>query len=335
MSLVENLLNGDRRALARVITQVENREPGAVEALCELYPHTGQAHCIGVTGAPGSGKSTLVNALARTIRQSGSTIGIIAVDPTSPFSGGAILGDRIRMRDLVGDPGIFIRSMASRGSLGGLASATADVVHVLDAAGYDIILIETVGAGQSEVDIARHAHTVVVIEAPGMGDDVQALKAGILEIADVLVVNKADDPRADNAFRALRSALGLAVGAPGWVAHHGELMAYALPGDVANHIDGWEVPIHKTVATQVEGIDAVWEAIRSHRSYLESSGELRRREYARTAAELDRLLREALLERLLTHLNPEEIADAIERVLGRELDPHAAVKLLLRQSSAT
>lgn len=333
MSLTESLLSGDRRALARMITQVENREAGASEALAALYAHTGRAHRIGITGAPGSGKSTLVNVLARVIRQAELTVGIIAVDPTSPFSGGAILGDRIRMRDLAGDSGIFIRSMASRGSLGGLASATADVAHLLDAAGYDIVLIETVGAGQSEVDIARHAHTVVVIEAPGMGDDVQAIKAGILEIADVLVVNKADDPRADNTFRALRAALELAGGPVGWVAHHGELMDYALPEEFARRVDGWEVPIHKTIATQGDGVLAVWEAIQAHRGYLESSGELRRREHVRTAAELDRLLREALLARLLAQLDPEQIAGTIERVLARKLEPHAAVDLLLKQSA--
>jgi LAO/AO transport system kinase len=332
MSLVDNLLNGDRRALARAITQVENREEGASETLAALYSHTGRAHRIGITGASGSGKSTLVNALARMIRQAGLTVGIIAVDPTSPFSGGAILGDRIRMRDLAGDSGIFIRSMASRGSLGGLASATADVAHVLDAAGYDTVLIETVGAGQSEIDIARHAHTVLVIEAPGMGDDVQAIKAGILEIADVLVVNKADDPRADNTFYALRAALELSAGSAGWLVHDGELMTYALPEDFARRVDGWEVPIHKTIATQGEGVCAVWEAIQAHRAYLESSGELRRREHVRTAAELDRLLREALLAHLLARLNPEMVANAIEQVMARRLEPHAAVALLLEQS---
>ena len=333
MSLVENLLNGDRRALARLITQVENREAGTREALAALYPHTGRAHCIGVTGAPGTGKSTFVNALARIIRQEGRTVGVIAVDPTSPFSGGAILGDRIRMRDLAGDPGVFIRSMASRGSLGGLAGATADVAHVLDAAGFDIVLIETVGAGQSEVDIARHAHTVVVVEAPGMGDDVQAIKAGILEIADVLVVNKADDPHADNTLRALHAALELASDSVGWVAHHGQLMEYTLPDGLATQASGWKPPIHKTVATRGEGIAVVWEAIQAHRVYLESSGELRRREHVRTAAELDRLLREELLVRLLARLNPEEIADTIERVREREMEPHTAVKRLLEQSA--
>src|SRR3990172_9234367 len=193
-TLVADLLAGSRRALARVITLVENRAPGTAEALALLYPHTGRAYLVGITGAPGTGKSTVVNALARTLRAQGRTVGIVAVDPTSPFSGGAVLGDRIRMIDLAGDPGVFIRSMAPRGSLGGLAAATSDVVRVLDAAGFDDVLIETVGAGQSEVDIARTATTTIVVDAPGMGDEVQAIKAGILEIADILVVNKADRP---------------------------------------------------------------------------------------------------------------------------------------------
>jgi LAO/AO transport system kinase len=201
MNLAQAVLSGDRLALARTLTQVENGTAEGISALSSLFPHTGKAHLVGVTGASGTGKSSLVNQLARYYRNPigdalPRRVGIVAVDPTSPFSGGAILGDRIRMRDLAGDPGVFIRSMATRGSLGGIASATASVAQVLDAAGYDLVLIETVGAGQSEVDIARLAHTTIVVEAPGLGDDIQAIKAGILEIADVLVVNKADLPGA-------------------------------------------------------------------------------------------------------------------------------------------
>ncbi len=212
MNLAEAVLAGERLALARLLTQVENDTPDGRMALDALFAHTGRATLVGITGAPGTGKSSLVNALARCIRHpaDGSLprkVGIVAVDPSSPFTGGALLGDRVRMRDLAGDPGVFIRSMASRGALGGLARTTAEVVQVLDAAGFDLILIETVGVGQDEVEIARLAHTTLVVEAPGLGDDIQAIKAGILEIADILVVNKADQPGAENTERALRAML--------------------------------------------------------------------------------------------------------------------------------
>ena len=207
MKLAEDLLAGNRRALARGITIVETGGPPARELLAALYTRTGRAQIVGVTGSPGAGKSTLVNALALHWRRAGKTIGIIAVDPTSPFTGGAILGDRIRMQPLGGDPGIFIRSMASRGRLGGIAHATSDAIDLLDAAGFEIVLVETVGAGQSEVEIASATHTTLVIEVPGMGDDVQAIKAGILEIADIFVVNKADRPGADATARQLRAML--------------------------------------------------------------------------------------------------------------------------------
>src|SRR5512138_2841021 len=229
MSLTESILEGNRLALARLLTQVENDLPEGRAALAELFPHTGKAHLIGVTGAPGTGKSSLVNQLALYYRKTeNKRIAIIAVDPSSPFTGGAVLGDRVRMRDLSGDPGIFIRSMASRGSLGGIAQKTASLVQVFDAAGYEIILIETVGAGQSEVDVARLAHPTVVVEAPGLGDDIQAIEAGILEIADVLVVNKADRPGSENTERALRSTLELAHPTARRVfSHHGRTMSVA------------------------------------------------------------------------------------------------------------
>ncbi|MCK4962023.1 MAG: methylmalonyl Co-A mutase-associated GTPase MeaB, partial [Anaerolineales bacterium] len=217
MSLAAKVMAGDRLALARLLTQIENEELVGLDCLSDLYPHTGRAHLVGVTGAPGTGKSTLVNRLVLHMRSVAegketepATVAVVAVDPSSPFSGGAILGDRIRMRDLAGDPGVFIRSMASRGALGGLARATAGMVQALDAVGFDIILIETVGAGQAEVDIARTAHTTVVVSAPSMGDEIQAIKAGILEIADILVVNKADIPGADNTLRFLRATLQMA-----------------------------------------------------------------------------------------------------------------------------
>src|SRR5512142_2809359 len=210
MDMFDEVLAGERLALARLLTLVENDTPKGRLALDYLYPHTAKAHLVGVTGSPGTGKSSLVNQLAKTFRCAGvEKVAVIAVDPSSPFTGGALLGDRIRMRDLSGDPGVFIRSMASRGALGGLARSTASAAQVLDAAGFEIILVETVGAGQSEVDIARTAHTTIVVEAPGLGDDVQAIKAGILEIADVLVVNKADRPGAEGTVRTLRAMLDL------------------------------------------------------------------------------------------------------------------------------
>src|SRR5512137_2285415 len=205
MTLTDSVLRGDRLALARLLTQVENQTLDGRLALEALFPHSGKAHLIGVTGAPGTGKSTLVNRLALFFRGQNKRVAVVAVDPSSPFTGGAVLGDRVRMRDLAGDPGVFIRAMASRGSLGGLAQSTANMARVFDAAGFDKVIIETVGAGQSEVDIARLAHTTLVVEAPGLGDDIQAIKAGILEIADVLVVNKADRPGADQTEKALRA----------------------------------------------------------------------------------------------------------------------------------
>jgi LAO/AO transport system kinase len=334
MSLVDDVLGGSRRALARLITGVENG--AASDALAALFPHTGRAHLVGVTGAPGTGKSSLVNRLALAYRQRGQTVGIVAVDPTSPFTGGAILGDRIRMRDLSGDPGIFIRSMATRGSLGGLARATADVVKVIDAAGFDIVLIETVGAGQSEVDIARHAQTVLVVEAPGLGDEIQAIKAGILEIADILVVNKSDDPRAENAVRALRAMLDLAHPSDSrTMMHHGALMEVAAPPaqESSSRPDGtlWSVPIVSTNALSGDGIDALVDTINQHRAYLESSGEMQRRDRARLAVELEQRLRDALVERLLAQVPPELLAALVDQMAARQVGPQAAVTRLLQQ----
>jgi LAO/AO transport system kinase len=333
--LVGDLLAGSRRALARMITLVENGGASAEEALAALFAHTGRSHLVGVTGAPGTGKSSLVSQMALTCRRRGQTVGIIAIDPTSPFSGGAILGDRIRMRDVAGDPGVFIRSMASRGSLGGLARATGDVIDVLDAAGFNVVIIETVGAGQSEVDIARYAHTVVVVEAPGMGDDVQAIKAGILEIADVLVVNKADDPRSENTARALRAMLELGQPGPRQVMHHGQIMDLA-HAPAANEIEGvqggWPVPICKTNALSGEGVEALVGLIAAHRDYLQHSGELGQRERARTAAALDDLLRDALLNRLLERIDQEQVAALVNLVASREMPPRQAVARLLQQA---
>ncbi len=314
MSLAQRILTGDRLALARLITHIENDTPAGREALRALFRHTGRAHLIGVTGAPGTGKSSLVNQLARYYRRPPQgdprRVAVIAVDPSSPFSGGAILGDRIRMRDLAGDPGVFIRSMASRGALGGLAKATAGVVQALDAAGYEVILIETVGAGQAEVDIARLAHTTLVVEAPGLGDDIQAIKAGILEIADILVVNKADLPGAEATARFLREALRLAAPAP----------------DAA---PAWEPPVISTVALRGEGIAELAAAIARHRTHLETTGQWEARERQRLQAEVEHLLRETLIQRWRQRIPPRLYQEVLAQVLARELAPPEAVERLL------
>ncbi|MEL6148149.1 MAG: methylmalonyl Co-A mutase-associated GTPase MeaB, partial [Chloroflexota bacterium] len=263
----QQVLSGNRRVLAKLLTHVENENPAIQPVLDELFQHTGQAHVIGITGSPGTGKSTLVSALVSAYRQREQTVAVVAVDPTSPFSGGAVLGDRIRMSEHAGDRGVFIRSMATRGNPGGLSRAAQQATWVLDAAGYDIVLVETVGAGQSEVDIVRAAHTTLVLEAPGLGDGVQSIKGGILEIADVLVVNKADRPGAINTVRTLKAMLEL--GHPTKITysgHHRPLEAEA-PVDAPRH-DMWIPPVIETVATDQKGLDELLEAIKNHRKYL-------------------------------------------------------------------
>lgn len=322
------LLAGDRRALARALTQVENETPLGADILTAVYPHTGRAWRIGITGAPGTGKSSLVNALAQYIRKQGQTVGIIAVDPSSPFTRGAVLGDRIRMRDLSGDSGIFIRSMASRGSLGGLARATVDVVRVMDAAGFDVILIETVGAGQSEVAIASAAQTTLVVEAPGLGDDIQATKAGILEIADILVVNKADHPAAAKTVLTLKAMLDLGHRMQA-VAHHGQILLQH-DGGAAPELDSWRVPVLKTVATLGEGIAEVYAAIGQHQAHLTESGLAEERERARLEIELTLRLQNALLTDFLTNTPPQQIEAILGRMTARELAPSQAASELLQ-----
>ena len=330
MELVNQALSGNRRAMAQLISQVENDNSLAATTRTTIYAHTGRARVIGVTGAPGTGKSTLVCELAKAYRRAGQMVGIIAVDPTSPFTGGAILGDRIRMRDLAGDPGIFIRSMASRGNLGGLAWATADAVKVLDAAGFDLVFVETVGAGQAEVDIARTAHTTIVVEVPGLGDDVQAIKAGILEIADVFAVNKADHEGADHAVMALRMMLDLDVGQTHTVMHHGRLMEAASARGGADLAPAfWQPPIFKTVATRGEGIAELAEAILAHRAHLEQSGSLTQRERERAAAELETIVQQEALRRALACTDPASLAVLIDQIVHRELDPYTASQRLL------
>lgn len=337
IDLVEPLLRGDRRALARMLTAVENETAGVESALAAMYPHTGRAWVIGLTGSPGSGKSSLVTALAKQYRAQGETVGIIAVDPTSPFTGGAILGDRIRMRDLSGDRGVFIRSMATRGSLGGLSRATRDAIRVLDAAGFDRVLVETVGAGQSEVDIVRAAYTTVVIEAPGMGDDVQAIKAGILEIADVLVVNKADRPGADNTVRSLRAMLemGHPASRDQLVSHHGQLMPVKQAPAAFGDERLWLPPVVKTVAIEDKGIEEVMQAIEAHRGFLNQDGRMTTLERQHIEIELHDRLRDALIARLLRTLPVESVESIVNQVQQRRLDPQSAVEQLLVMQATT
>ena len=324
MDVVEAILAGERLPLARLLTQVENDTPAGRQGLDGLFPFTGRAHLVGVTGAPGTGKSSLVNQLANILRhpQNGATplkVAVVAIDPSSPFTGGALLGDRLRMRDLAGDPGVFIRSMASRGALGGLARATADVVLVLDAAGYEMILIETVGAGQSEVDIARLAHTTIVVEAPGMGDDIQAIKAGILEIADILVVNKADRPGVENTERALRAMLDLAGPSEG---------SDPVKGDDADGA-AWSTPVLRTIGPQAQGIEEVVQAIFEHGDYLRRSGKWRDLERARLKNELDNLLQSTLLQQWNSRLPKGLYESTLARLCERQISPFQAVDDLL------
>lgn len=327
---IQSVLNGNRLALSRLLSQIENDTPTGQQALAEIFTHTGRAHLIGVTGAPGTGKSSLVNQIAYHYRHpiNGSPplkVAVVAVDPSSPFSGGAVLGDRIRMADLTGDPGVFIRSMASRGSLGGLAKTTTGVVQAFDAAGFDVILIETVGAGQAEVDIARLAHTTIVIEAPGLGDDIQAIKAGILEIADILVVNKADRPGIEQTERALKNMLQLAHPGRRVFQHHGKQMN----SNGGEDEPIWLPPIQRTIATEAEGVPELLELITNHQAHLQNTGDLARRERARLAAELDFRIEAALVSRWQATLSDGDYSRVLSQVVAREISPQQAVMQLV------
>lgn len=308
-SLIESIRSGDARSLARAISTVENRVPGWSELLKALFPHTGKARVIGLTGAPGAGKSTLVDHLARHYRKSERTVGIIAVDPTSPYTGGAILGDRIRMQDHFADPGIYIRSMATRGSLGGLARTTADVTTVLDASGRDVILIETVGVGQDEVDIVRLADITVVILVPGMGDDVQTIKAGIMEIADIFVINKSDREGAERVEREIRALQSLAM----------------------RH-DGWTPPIVKTVASEGKGVQELAAAIAEYETYLHKENRALQKSVENWQERLVEMLRDAMLEKARAQLGDGNIAKLAGEVAEHKRDPYTLIEEIAAKS---
>ncbi|MFL5660132.1 MAG: methylmalonyl Co-A mutase-associated GTPase MeaB [Ktedonobacteraceae bacterium] len=306
-NIVQRLLSGDRRALARMVTLIENEIPTARRYLAELHQYAGKAHIVGVTGAPGAGKSTLVTHLVRELRRREQKVGVVAVDPTSPFSGGAILGDRIRMMELSGDPNVFIRSMASRGNLGGLAASTRDVVRAMDAAGYNPIIIETVGTGQAEVEVMRTAQTVMVVAAPGMGDDIQAIKAGILEIADIFVVSKADKPGADQTVAELAMLLSLDPARR----THDKTQSY------------WRIPVLKTAALKDQGIPQVADALQQHYQYLMESGMLANRAQRQVRSEVQALILHAVVNTLKAKTTEEEWQKLVDEITNKERDPYS------------
>jgi LAO/AO transport system kinase len=331
--LVDKVLNGEIRASARLMRDLDDGLPAARAALRELFPSTGRAWVIGLTGAPGAGKSSLTDRLIAHYRAAGKTVGVVAVDPTSPFSGGAILGDRIRMQDHATDPGVFIRSLATRGNLGGLSRSTADVVSVLDAMGKDVVLVETVGVGQDEIEVAALAHSVVVVSVPGLGDDVQAIKAGVLEIADVFAVNKADREGADRNVRDLQQMLELRrTTAARPAGDHDEAHRFtAAAGDVGADRDAsWEPPIVKTVAVRNEGIADLAEALERHRAHLDESGGRRVREIARARAGFLAVLREQLLAGALERISAEQgsLDQVAERIAARAADPYTLAEAI-------
>lgn len=307
MDLMKEFWNGSRLALARSISAIENEAEGYVDILREIYSHTGNAQVIGITGAPGAGKSTLTDKLVKYYRKQNKTVGIVAVDPTSPFSGGAILGDRIRMNDLTMDQGVFIRSMGTRGSLGGLSKKTADAVKLMDAFGMDVILIETVGVGQSEVDIVKNADTTLVVLVPGLGDDIQAIKAGILEIGDVFAINKCDRDGADR--------LNVEI----------EMMLDLNTEDV-----DWRPPIKRTIASKNEGIPEVIEAMEEHRAYLVESGQLEVRRRERTLNEITEMVKEQISRYVMNKVTSTgEFDNYVEQVYARNVDPYTVVESMV------
>ena len=310
LDLVPGVINGEIRAIARLLTRAEAGDDEGRPALEAIFRHAGRAHVVGITGVPGSGKSTLIAKLAAQMRRTNRRVGVVAIDPSSPFSGGAILGDRIRMGELCLDPGVFVRSMATRGALGGLARGTLDAVDVLDAAGYDIVIIETVGVGQDEVDVARAAHTTVVVSTPGLGDDIQAIKAGILEIADIHVVAKSDRPDADRTVTDLKAMLAL--------------------GPPSQRSGDWQAPVLRTSALSGEGIVALRDAIDAHRAALVASGTM-----AARCAEINErrllLASEAILRDAFVRKRPGHVAGLLAELNARTIGPHTAASRLILQ----
>ncbi|MFQ5936585.1 MAG: methylmalonyl Co-A mutase-associated GTPase MeaB [Acidiferrobacterales bacterium] len=308
LDLVTEVLAGQARSISRMISRAEASAPECRPALAQIYRHTGRAHVVGITGVPGSGKSTLVRGLALAARPSGRRVGVIAIDPSSPYSGGAILGDRIRMNDLNSDPGIFIRSMATRGALGGLARASLDAVDLLDAAGFDIVLLETVGVGQDEVDVVQATHTTVVVSAPGLGDDIQAIKAGILEIADIHVVSKCDRPDAKKTVADLKMMLGLGV------------QRDASPS--------WQLPVVPTSGESGTGVDILLATIDEHRTHPQRSGEIARRRKQTAEMRMLKTAEDILRSRFVGRRDGVAM-ELLERVIARDIDPHTAALQLL------
>ncbi len=303
--LLEPLRRGEARALGRAISWMENGHPGARALMAQLWPHLGRAAVIGITGSPGAGKSTLTDRLARVLLAEGQRVGILAVDPTSPFSGGAILGDRIRMQRIAAEPGIFIRSMATRGALGGLARATQDAIDLLDAAGFDTVIVETVGVGQDEVDVVSCVQTCCVVLVPGMGDEIQAIKAGIMEVADLFIINKADRDGADQVEQEVEAMKSL-----------------AMP-------QGWDPPVLRTVAQQGTGIPELLAQVREHGRWLREHGGLARKARERARLRFDSLLAEAALRRVKAQAGPERLEAALQAIADRRLDPYSAVAGIL------
>jgi LAO/AO transport system kinase len=332
-SLAERITGGDVRAVARSMRDVDDRVPGYLDLLKEIFPHTGKAFVVGVTGNPGAGKSTLTDRLIEVFRSTQRRVGVICVDPTSPYTGGAILGDRIRMNRHASDPGVFIRSVATRGHLGGLSRSARDMVRVLDAYGCDVVIVETVGVGQDELEITRTAHSTLVVMAPGMGDEVQAIKAGILETADVFAVNKADREGADSTVRDLE--LMIALGSEAMVASgkrrghvvHGGQKVDVIEGHAAKP-EIWTPPILKCVATRNEGVTEIVAGLERHRVWLESTESGRARRHQRLAEEVRESLREALIEEATTSLE-KELDAAVSDVEARKTDPYTAIENLL------
>ncbi len=305
------VLEGSPRAAARVISWLENEDHRVTPVMEALYPHTGKAAVIGVTGSPGAGKSTLTDKLIQAIRDDGLTVGVVAVDPSSPFTGGAILGDRVRMSRFSTDPGVFIRSMATRGHLGGLARATADVVKVLDALGKDVVLIETVGVGQDEVDIVRLADTTCVVLVPGLGDTIQSMKAGVMEIADIFVINKADRPGADQLYTEV---------------------AHRIEQDAQMHERDWMPPVLKTVAVEDRGVDVLWATVRDHWKYLDESGRLEARRRERAREETLRMIHHEIFRKIHERLAADgELERIVDRIVDARESPYGVTRRIARE----